>query len=68
LEDLKPSNFALMIENMDDLVRDYLAEGNSSEFRAGGHQSNPPEIKLRIPISQGQLPTLSIQLLDFGSG
>jgi serine/threonine-protein kinase SRPK3 len=73
LEDLKPSNFALVIDNAEDIIRNCLAEGSDSDdkFRAAGHQSDPsllPQIELRVPASQEQLSKLSIQLMDFGSG
>jgi hypothetical protein len=70
LEDLKPANFALVVDNIDDLIRNCLVGGGNTDenFPAAGLLSVPPEIELRIPASLQQSSKLSIQLIDFGSG
>ena len=68
--DLKPANFALVIDDVGDLVRSCLVVGNDEDkgFPAAGLPFVPPTVELRIPSSQQQLSKLSIQLIDFGSG
>jgi hypothetical protein len=70
LEDLKPANFALVVDNIDDLIRSYLVEGNNTDenFRAASLLSVPPTVELQVPVSLQQPSKLSIQLIDFGSG
>ena len=67
---LNPANFALVIDNVGDLVRSCLVVGNDKKkgFPAAGLPSVPPTVELRIPSSQQQLSKLSIQLIDFRSG
>ena len=68
--DLKPANFALVIDNVGDLVRSCLVVGDDKNkgFPAAGLPSVPPTVEPRILSSQQQLSKLSIQLIDFGSG
>ena len=68
--DLNPANFALVIDNVGDLVRSCPVVGNDEDkgFLAAGLPSVPPTVELRIPPSQQQLSKLFIQLIDFGSG
>ncbi|KIM75323.1 hypothetical protein PILCRDRAFT_79176 [Piloderma croceum F 1598] len=67
--DLKPSNFALVIDNMDDLVQTWVAEETNADEKArvASCSTIPPNIKLQILVVNEQLSKLSIQLLDFSS-